>query len=103
MSGVTREFLTEQLELADQLLFGRETMLEPQDLPGRYGRAVRAVDHLLQVMECEAVLGGGWAVWRHGFVGRITQAIDIVLPADRVDEFLRVAAVSGFEVLPQPE
>jgi hypothetical protein len=103
MSGVTLEFLTEQLELADQLLFGRETMLEPQDLPGRYGRAVKAVDHLLQVMECEAVLGGGWAVWRHGFVGRITQDIDIVLPADRVDEFLRVAAVSGFEVLPQPE
>jgi hypothetical protein len=103
MSGVTLEFLTEQLELADQLLFGRETMLDPQDLPGRYGRVVRAVDHLLQVMECEAVLGGGWAVWRHGFVGRITQDVDIVLPADRVEEFLRVASVAGFAVLPQPE
>jgi hypothetical protein len=34
-------------------------------------------------------------------VGRVTQDIDIVLPADRIAEFLRVAAGSGFEVLPQ--
>jgi hypothetical protein len=27
--------------------------------------------------------------------------VDIVLPADRVEEFLRTAAVSGFEVLPR--
>jgi hypothetical protein len=100
--AVTLEFLTSQLELADQLLAGRATMLEPQDLPGRYGRAVKAVDRLLGIIDCEAVLAGGWAVWRHGFVGRITQGIDIVLPADRIDEFLKVAAVSGFEILPQP-
>ena len=103
MTAVTLEFLTQQLELADQLLAGRETMLEPQDLPGRYGRVVKAVDHLLQALQCPSVLAGGWAVWRHGFLGRVTQDIDIVLPADRIEEFLRVAAVSGFEVLPQPE
>lgn len=103
MPAITLEYLTEQLELADQLLAGRETMLEPQDLPGRYGRVVKAVDHLLQVLQCPAVLAGGWAVWRHGFLGRVTQDIDIVLPKDRIDEFLRTAAVSGFEVLPQPE
>src|SRR6266480_3195770 len=102
MSPISMEFLTQQLELADQLLAGRETMSAPQDLPGRYGRVIKVVDHLLQVMGCEAVLGGGWAVWHHGFVGRVTQDVDIVLPADRIDEFLRVAAVSGFEVLPQP-
>ena len=101
-AAVTFDYLTEQLELADQLLAGRAAMLEPQDLPGRYGRAVRAVDRVLAAMGCPAVLGGGWAVWRHGYVGRVTQDMDIVLPADRVDEFLRVAAVSGFEVLPQP-
>jgi hypothetical protein len=78
-------------------------MLEPQDLPGRYGRAVKAVDHLLQAMGCEAVLGGGWAVWFHGFVGRMTQDLDIVLPAESIEEFMRVASVAGFEVLPQPE
>src|SRR5215471_5169479 len=60
MSGVTLASLTERLALADELLAGRAEMLDPQDLPGRYGRAVKAVDHLLQVIGCEAVLGGGW-------------------------------------------
>src|SRR5687767_10326789 len=99
---VTLEFLTEQLELSEQLESGRDRMQEPQDLPGRYGRVVRSVDHVLAAMQCESVVGGGWAVWRHGFVGRLTYDLDIVLPADRIDEFLRVASVSGFEVLPQP-
>jgi hypothetical protein len=39
------------------------------------------------------------AVWRHGFVNRVTQHVDIVLPADRIEEFLRTASVSGFQVL----
>jgi hypothetical protein len=95
--------LTERLELADQLRAGRDAMFTPQDLPGRYGRVVRAVDHLLQLMDCPSVLAGGWAVWRHGFVGRVTQYLDIVLPADRIEEFLRLAAVSGFEVVSQSE
>lgn len=103
MAELSLQFLTEQLELAEQLQAGRETMLEPQDLPGKFGRVIRAVDHLLQVMNCESVVGGGWAVWRHGYFARMTQDVDIVLPADRVDEFLRVASISGFEVLPQPQ
>lgn len=76
-------------------------MIEPQDLPGRYGRVVRAVDHVLGAMGCEAVVGGGWAVWRHGYVARVTQDISIVLPAGRIEEFLRAASVSGFQVLAQ--
>jgi hypothetical protein len=78
-------------------------MLQPQDLPGRYGRVVRAIDRLLEVMECESVLAGDWAVWRHGYSARVTQDLDIVLPADRIEEFVRVASVSGFETLEQPE
>jgi len=97
----TPEMITAQFELADQLLEGRGRMFEPQDLPGRYGRVVKALDHLLEVVGCEAVVGGGWAVWRHGFHGRLTQDIDIALAADRVDEFLRAASVGGFDVLPQ--
>src|SRR5437667_5263734 len=97
--GLSLNILTEQLELADELLEGRERMLEPQDLPGRYGRVIRALDHVLQAVGGESVLAGGWAVWRHGFAGRLTQDVDIALAADRVDEFLRVAAVSGFELL----
>src|SRR5262245_57235186 len=101
MNTVTLEALTERLELADQLLAEGARRFEPEDLPGRYGRVIQAVNHLLRVLACDSVLAGGWAVWRHGFLGRMTQDIDIVLPAARIDEFLRTAAVSGFEVLPQ--
>lgn len=74
-------------------------MLEPQDLPGRYGCVVKALDQVLAACDCEAVVGGGWAVWRHGYVGRVTQDIDIVLPSDRIDEVLQAASVSGFDVV----
>ena len=103
MKVTTLELLTQQLALHDQLSAGRSQMLEPQDLPGRFGRVVRAVDVLLEAVGCEAVLAGGWAVWRHGYTARVTQDIDIVLAADQVDDFLRVASVSGFRILPQPE
>jgi hypothetical protein len=103
MNSVTQTFLRQQLELADQLLVRRAQMLEPQDLPGRYGRVVEAVDRILQMIQCPAVLAGGWAVWRHGYVGRVTQDIDIALPAASIEEFLRVASVAGFEVLPPAE
>ena len=98
---VTPDFLSEQLALADELRAGRDTMFEPQDLPGRYGRVIQALDHLLQVTGASSVVGGGWAVWRHGFLGRVTQDVDIVLAADRVDDFLRAASVAGFDVLPR--
>ncbi|MFL5242799.1 MAG: hypothetical protein ACJ8FY_11880 [Gemmataceae bacterium] len=75
-------------------------MFSPQDLPGRYGRVVKSVDHLLEVFGCEAVLGGGWAVWHHGFIGRVTQDLNVVVPANAVDSLLK-AAVSGFEILAQ--
>lgn len=100
MVGASR--LLEQLELAEQLREGSAVMPEPQDLPGRYGRVVAAVDHVLRATGAVAVVGGGWAVWRHGYVGRVTQDLDIALPLDRVDEFLRVAALAGFDVLPVP-
>src|SRR6476646_3024082 len=76
-------------------------MVEPQDLPGRYGCVIHAIDHLLSVLKCEAVVGGEWAVWRHGYVGRVTQNVDIVLGAERVADFLHAASVAGFDVLPQ--
>ena len=100
MMPVTLDFLTNQINLAETLQAGRPTMFEPQDLPGRFGRVVKAVDKILAGLNCEGVLGGGWAVWRHGYVGRVTQDLDLVLSADRIDDFLRVASFSGFEVLP---
>ncbi|MFV2068892.1 MAG: nucleotidyltransferase domain-containing protein, partial [Pirellulales bacterium] len=78
-------------------------MVEPQDLPGRYGRVVRTLDQVLRACDCESVVGGGWAVWRHGYVGRVTQDIDIALPRDQINDFLQAASVSGFEVIAQGE
>jgi hypothetical protein len=96
---LTIETLTQQLELADTLLSGKDRMLEPQDLPGRYGRVIRALDQVLTACDCEAVVSGGWAVWRHGYVGRITQDVDIALPQAIIAGFLQAATVSGFDVL----
>jgi hypothetical protein len=101
MTGTTLAFLEEQIELSEQLIAGRGQMNNPQDLPGRYGRVVKAVDHLLEVMQCVAVLGGGWAVWHHGYSERVTQDLDVALPASRIDEFLRVASLAGFQLLPK--
>jgi hypothetical protein len=101
LSTTQLDGLVEQLQLADELRAGREHMLEPQDLPGRYGRVTKAIDHLLAALKCEAVVGGGWALWRHGYVGRVTQDVDIVLGAANVSEFLRAASVAGFDVLPK--
>ncbi len=79
-------------------------MLEPQDLPGRYGRVIRALDQLIAASDCIAVVAGGWAVWRHGSIGRVTQDVDLLVPADRVAELIRLAPFSGFESLSiQPE
>src|SRR5688572_23099724 len=101
-SAISADVLLEQLQLADELQQRGSTMFEPQDLPGRYGRVIAAVDHVLSLMQCPALLAGGWAVWRHGYLGRVTQDVDIVLPAARIDEFLQVASVSGFENIKPP-
>ena len=89
---VSAKLLADQLALADVLCAGREHMLDPQDLPGRYGRVVHALDHILRAIGGEAVVAGGWAVWRHGYLGRVTQDVDIVVAAENLDELLRVAA-----------
>ncbi|MGA2616259.1 MAG: hypothetical protein ABSF26_01540 [Thermoguttaceae bacterium] len=102
VSVIALNLLAEQLELTDALRAGRDKMLEPQDLPGRYGRVIRALDRLLRATGCEAVVAGGWAVWRHGFLGRVTQDVDIVVPAALIQELLRVAPLGGFDVLPTP-
>jgi predicted nucleotidyltransferase len=96
----TSSDLAEQLELAEQLWAGRYCMDTPQDLPGRFGRVVRAIDHVLQSVGVEAVVAGGWAVWHHGYVERVTRDVDIVLGASSIDEFRRVASVSGFDLEP---
>jgi hypothetical protein len=102
ITRLTADILARQLVLADTLLAERDHMFEPQDLPGRYGRVVRALDQVLAACDCEAVVGGGWAVWRHGYVGRVTQDVDIALPKMSLEDFLKAASVSGFELKSQP-
>jgi len=92
--------LVEQIELADQILAGREDVLEPRDLPGPFGTVVRAVESVLLVCDMGAVLGGDCAVWKYGYVARIIREIAIVLSAERLDEFIRIASDSGFDELP---
>jgi hypothetical protein len=100
--AVTLDLLAAQIEVAETLRARGTAMFEPQDLPGRFGRVIEAFDRVVAAAGCEAVVAGGWAVWRHGYLGRITQDVDIVVPADQVDELLRIAAVSGFEVIATP-
>ncbi|MBW3543293.1 MAG: hypothetical protein KY476_23810 [Planctomycetes bacterium] len=103
MAALAPEILHEQLELAEQLWSGRETMLEPADLPGRFGRVIHALERVVAAVGCEAVVAGGWALWRHGYLGRVTRDVDLALPAASIDDFLRVAAVTGFQPLDVPE
>lgn len=99
---VSLPWLTAQLELSEQLRAGRDTMLEPQDLPGRFGRVIHSIDRILAAHDIPAVMGGGWAVWRYGYVARVTQDVDIVLPETNIADFLRTAPLAGFEVLAAP-
>ena len=96
--------LTEQLTLADALLVtdGGKVM-RPSELPGRYGRVIRDLERLVVATDVHAVVAGGWAVWRHGYVGRVTQDVDIVIPAVSQEDVLRVAPMFGFDVLPVRE
>ena len=91
--------LLAQLELAD-LLRREGADAGTSRLAGPLWRAIRALDRLLLTVHGEAVVAGGWAVWRHGYLGWVTQDVDIVVAAGVIDELLRAAAVSGFEVLP---
>lgn len=99
----TLEFITEQVLLSEELRAGRETMLDPEDLPGKYGRVVREVNEILQLIKCEAVVAGGWAAWYRGYVDRVAQNVEIVLPANRIEEFRQIAAISGFELVPSAD
>ena len=91
--------LIEHIEAADQILGARGAMLEPSELPGRYGRAARVVEELLQETNIPAVLGGDWAVWRYGNPRRVSEDLDVCLPQACIGTFLQSATVSGFEVL----
>lgn len=77
-------------------------MTLPRELPDRYGRVIRDIERMLVATGQTAVVAGGWAVWHHGYVGRVTQDVDLVVSADGSIELLRNAPLFGFRVLISP-
>lgn len=75
----------------------------PRDLPGRYGRVVADLERLLQATNTLAVVAGGWAVWHHGYAGRVTEDVDLVIADEKLKELNRVAEVCGFDFLEPPK
>jgi hypothetical protein len=90
-------------EIAEQLLSMDTETTQPRDLPGRYGRVIRDLERLLDATESMAVVAGGWAVWRHGFAGRVTEDVDVVVPYDRLRALQSAATLCGFIYLVPPE
>jgi hypothetical protein len=71
-----------------------------EELPsasGPHGRLLRDAEHVLKAIKARAAIVGGLAVIHHGYE-RYTRDVDIVIPADAVSEFLRIAPVQGFRV-----
>jgi hypothetical protein len=96
--------LLNALTLADALLAtDGGKIIQPRELPGRYGRVIRDLERLFVATDVHAVVAGGWAVWLHGYVGRVTQDVDIVIPAVSQEAVLQVAPMFGFDVLPVRE
>jgi len=88
--------------LADQLRVMESSTGDPSDLPGRYGRVIRVLERLLTAADTSAVVAGGWAVWHHGYAGRVTQDVDIVVAREKVDTLQQRAELCGFDVLQRP-
>ncbi len=85
--------------LSDQLAVLDPASSRPADLPGRFGRVIADTQRLLTASATPAVVAGGWAVWHHGYAGRVTRDLDLVVPTDKVEELLQVAPRFGFTPL----
>jgi len=75
----------------------------PENLPGRYGRVIADLQRLLRATESLSVVAGGWAVWHHGYAGRVTEDVDIVVSKDAIKELERAAGLFGFVFLTPPQ
>jgi len=88
------------LETSEQLLLLEPARSQPSDLPSRFGRAVRDIERLLRATEVPAAVAGGWSVWHHGYVGRVTEDVDIVIPQCSEADLLDNAPRFGFDLVP---
>lgn len=74
----------------------------PRDLPGRYGRAIHDLERLLTAADALSVVAGGWAVWRHGYAGRVTEDVDIVVAEEKIERLHQLAENFGFDFFLPP-
>ena len=92
--------LSAVLETSEQLLLLEPAMSQPSDLPGRFGRTVRDIERLLRAIEVPAAVAGGWSVWHHSYVGRVTEDVHIVIPQCSEADLLTNAPLFGFDLVP---
>jgi hypothetical protein len=90
--------VAEQLDALSECIhmvqtFGSETSLGT----GPHGRVLRDAEHVLKAIKAKAAIVGGLAVIHHGYE-RYTHDVDLVIAADAVPEFLRIAPVRGFRI-----
>jgi len=74
----------------------------PRDLPGRYGKTIKDLERLLLAADALSVVAGGWAVWRHGYAGRVTEDVDIVVAKKDIDRLQELASSFGFDFFVPP-
>lgn len=72
-------------------------------MPGRYGKAIKDLERLLQAADASSVVAGGWAVWRHGYAGRVTEDVDIVIAQKDIDRLQELATDFGFDFFAPPD
>lgn len=74
----------------------------PRDLPDRYGKTIKDLERLLLAAEALSVVAGGWAVWRHGYAGRVTEDVDIVVAQKDINRLQDLASSFGFDFFVAP-
>jgi hypothetical protein len=89
-------------ELAETLHQMTREQTLPRDLPGRYGKAIKDLERLLHAADASSVVAGGWAVWRHGYAGRVTEDVDIVIAQKDMDRLQELATNFGFDFFAPP-
>lgn len=88
--------------IAEDLLAMDPEKSTPHDLPGRYGRTVADLQRVLLATNTLSVVAGGWAVWHHGYAGRVTEDVDIVVGKEAIGALQQSAQLFRFDFLEPP-
>lgn len=90
--------VAEQLDALSECIHMVQTFTsETSPGTGPHGRVLRDAEHVLKAIKAKAAIVGGLAVIHHGYE-RYTHDVDLVISADAVPEFLKIAPVRGFRV-----